>query len=90
VWLGNFIGEFVGELALNLYFLLSAYALLRSVRHARWIGIAGMVASLLGFVAMFRNATPVVSGFADANNLVLPIWLIVLGIVLVREPATAA
>jgi hypothetical protein len=86
-YLGNFIGEFVGELALNLFFLLTAYAMLRSAQRSRWLGIGGMVASAIGFVAMFRNATPAVGSVADANNLVLPLWLVILGVTLARERA---
>jgi hypothetical protein len=86
-YLGNFIGEFVGELALNLFFLLTAYAMLRSTRHRRWLGIAGVVVSLVGFVAMFRNVAHAVTPVADVNNLVLPLWLVTLGVVLARERA---
>ena len=86
-YLGNFIGEFVGELALNLFFLLTAYAMLRSAQRSRWWGIGGLVASVIGFAAMFRNATPIVAPVADANNLVLPLWLVILGIALARERA---
>lgn len=86
-YLGNFIGEFVGELALNLFFLLTAYAMLRSVGRPRWLGIGGLVASLIGCVAMFRNVTPVVGPIAEANNLVLPLWLVILGVAFVRERA---
>ncbi len=86
-YLGNFIGEFVGELALNLFFLLTAYAILRSVQRPRWLGIGGVVASLIGFVAMFRNVTPKVAVVADANNVVLPLWLVILGVALARERA---
>jgi hypothetical protein len=87
-YLGNFVGEFVGELALNLFFLLTAYAMLRSVQRSRWLGIGGVVASLIGFVAMFRNVTPAVSLVADANNVVLPLWLVILGVALTRERAS--
>lgn len=86
-YLGNFIGEFVGELALNLFFLLTAYALLRSARRPRWLGIGGMLAGLVGLISMFRNLTPAVTLVADANNLVLPVWLVILGIALARERA---
>lgn len=86
-YLGNFLGEFVGELALSLFFLLTAYALLRSVDRPRWLGIGGVVASLIGFVAMFRNVTPAVAPVADANNLVLPLWLVIFGVALLKEHA---
>jgi len=84
-YLGNFIGEFVGELALNLFFLLTSYALMRTRRRSK-IGFAGVIVSVLGFGAMFRNVTPLVALAAEVNNFVLPIWLVVLGIVLAREP----
>ena len=86
-YLGNFIGEFVGELALNLFFFLTGFAMLRSARHPRAVGIAGIVVSLIGFVAMFRNVTPAVGLVADANNVVLPLWLVTLGVTLARERA---
>jgi hypothetical protein len=86
-YLGNFIGEFVGELALNLFFLLTAYGMLRSAQRSRWLGVGGVVASGIGFAAMFRNVTPIVSLFADANNLILPLWLVILGIAFARERA---
>lgn len=86
-YLGNFIGEFVGELALNLFFLLVAYAMLRSVQRPRWLGIGGVLAALIGFVAMFRNVTPTVAFVADANNILLPLWLVILGFTFARERA---
>lgn len=88
-YLGNFLGEFVGELALNLFFLLTAYAMTRSARHPRWLGVGGIAASLIGFVAMFRNATSGVALVAEVNNLVLPIWLVILGVALIRDRAQA-
>jgi hypothetical protein len=35
---------------------------------------------------MFRNVTTAVAPFAAVNNFVLPVWLIVLGVFLVRAP----
>lgn len=82
--LGNFVGEFVGELALNLFFLLTALASWRSRRLPRWSAVAGVLAALLGLVAMWRNATPLVAGVAEIENSVLPLWMLVLGGLLVR------
>lgn len=81
-FLGNFVGEFLGELALNAFFMLSAYALVQAGR--RWLGAAGLLAAVLGMAAGFRNVTPAVALLAEANNYVLPLWLIVLGVVLAR------
>ena len=83
VYLGNYVGEFLGELALNAFFMLSAYAFLRSGR--RWVGHAGLVVGAIGVIAGFRNVTPVVAPIADVNNYLLPLWLIVFGAVLARR-----
>ena len=50
----------------------------------RLAGYGGMIAGVLGVLAAFRNVTPAVALVAEANNYVLPIWLIVLGAVLLR------
>lgn len=83
-YLGNFIGEFVGELALNVFFALAAYALAQPRR--QWLVAVGAAVSALGFVAMFRNVTPAVALPAALNNLVLPVWMAVLGYVLLTHP----
>ena len=83
-YLGSFLGEFVGELGLNLFFLFTALAMLRTAGLPRWSGPAGVVAAGIGLVAMLRNLTPWVGPVAELNNLVLPVWLVVLGVVLVR------
>jgi hypothetical protein len=82
VYLGNFIGEFLGELSLNAFFMLSAFALLRAGR--RWVGYGGLAVGALGMIAAFRNVTSAVGIFADIDNYVLPLWLIVLGVALLR------
>lgn len=83
-YLGNYIGEFVGELALNGFFVLVGIASLQAPSVRRWFGIAGILAGLVGWVAMFRNVSAIVAPIASLDNSVLPIWLIILGIVQVR------
>ncbi len=83
-FLGNYIGEFVGELSLNLFFLFTALGLRRN-GFPGWVASAGIVASVLGLVAMWRNVTPLVATIAEINNYVLPLWMIVLGTVLARR-----
>jgi hypothetical protein len=46
-----------------------------------WLGIASGV---LGWLAMWRNVTDVVGLAAELNNIVLPLWMIVFGIGLIR------
>jgi hypothetical protein len=82
VYLGNFIGEFLGELSLNAFFILSAVALMRAGR--RTIGYGGLAAGVIGLAGAFRNVTSVVGPIAEINNYVLPLWLLVLGVVLIR------
>jgi uncharacterized protein DUF4386 len=84
-YLGNYVGEFLGELSFNMFFLLSSWALLRSRAVATWIGSAGLVVAIAGFVGMFRNVVSLAAPVAAANNYLLPLWMIVFGVVLVRH-----
>ncbi len=79
-YLGNFIGEFLGELCLSLFFVLLGFAMMREGGRRRWLGATGVAVGVIGLVAMLRNATRVVAPIAEANNLVLPLWLVVLGV----------
>ena len=83
-YLGNFIGEFLGELSFSAFFLLSAVAMLRTPTFPRWIGWWGAATAVLGLVGMFRNVTRAVAPVADANNYLLPLWMIGFGVALVR------
>jgi hypothetical protein len=85
VYLGNYLGEFVGEVALNAFFVLVGFAALRSTATGRWFAIGGMVVGVIGWLAAFRNVTSVVAPVAEVNNYLLPLWLIVLGVVLIRS-----
>jgi hypothetical protein len=84
VYLGNYIGEFTGELALNAFFVLTGFAALRSAQVGRWFGVAGIAVGVAGWIGAFRNATTVVDPIAEVNNYLLPVWLIVLGVVCIR------
>lgn len=84
-YLGNFIGEFLGELALSSFFALTARALVRC--GWRRLGMAGYLAAAFGYVAALRNVTTLVAPVAEVNNYVLPLWLLVLGGVLARDGA---
>ena len=86
-YLGNYLGEFLGELSVNAFFLLTALAWL-AAGHSRWLGWLGVVAALAGFTGMFRNVTTSVAPVAELNNYLLPLWMIVLGVALIRWPAT--
>jgi hypothetical protein len=81
-YLGNYLGEFVGELTLNGFFLLSAHAMWRSRIVSRWIAGLGLAAGILGSIALWRNVTGLVGPVAALNNVVLPLWLLVLGVTL--------
>ena len=84
VYLGNYVGEFLGELALNAFFVLVGLAALRSASAKRWFALGGIAVGVIGWVAAFRNVTLVVTPIAAVNNYLLPLWLIVLGVVLIR------
>jgi drug/metabolite transporter (DMT)-like permease len=82
--MGNIVGEFLGELFLNGFFLVSAVAIARSTQR-QWLLFAGAFASGLGWIAMLRNLTHLVAPIAEINNIALPIWMLTLGIVLLRS-----
>jgi hypothetical protein len=55
VYLGNYIGEFLGELALNGFFVLVGFAALRSPEVKPWFAYAGIVIGILGAIGAFRK-----------------------------------
>ena len=84
-YLGNYIGEFLGELSVSLFFLLSALAMLeQDAGFPRWMGYLGVTTAGAGLVGMFRNVTDVVAPVASLNNYLLPLWMIVFGVGLLR------
>ena len=89
-YLGNYIGEFLGELSFNMFFLLSSWTLLRFRATPPWVAVAGLTVAGAGFVGMFRNVTVAVGPVAAINNYLLPLWMIVFGVVLIRHPVPDA
>jgi hypothetical protein len=74
-----------GELSFNVFFLLSALAMLAAgARFPRWMGYIGALTALAGLIGMFRNVTDVVDPVAEVNNYLLPAWMIVFGVGLLR------
>jgi hypothetical protein len=90
-YLGNHIGEFLGELSMSVFFLLSGLAILRE-RNAipRWVGYFGIATALAGMVGMFRNVTDSLGTVAVVNNYALPAWMIVFGVTLLRHRAESS
>lgn len=84
VFLGNVLGEFVGELMLNTFFLTTALGSRGLKGMPRWSSWAGIVAASAGLIGMWRNLTPVVSGVAELDNSILPLWMLTLGVLMVR------
>jgi hypothetical protein len=79
LYLGNYIGEFVGELSFSAFFVLSGAGLIRHRHAPRWLAWWGILTGILGLVGMWRNVTPVVDPVAAANNYLLPAWMIGFG-----------
>jgi drug/metabolite transporter (DMT)-like permease len=90
VYLGNYVGEFLGELSFSTFFILSSWALLRSRLAPGWVAAFGFFTGVSGLVGMFRNLTSAVAGVAAVNNYLLPVWMIVFGIVLLRYRTSEA
>ena len=88
-FLGNYIGEFLGELSFSMFFLLSSLAMLaRGARFPRWIGYLGIFTAAAGLIGMFRNVSGVVNPIAALNNYLLPLWMIIFGVALLRHPGS--
>ena len=79
LYLGNYIGEFLGEVCLAAFFFLTGLSMLQEATFPRWLGWCGTLFAVLFFVGAFRNITPSVQPAADLNNILLPLWMIVLG-----------
>jgi hypothetical protein len=88
-YLGNYIGEFLGELSVSAFFLLTSIVWLQSPHTHKWIGWVGVGTAASGLVGIFRNVTGAVAPIAVVNNYLLPVFMIILGIALVRWPAVA-
>ena len=79
LYLGNYIGEFLGETMLATFFLLSGLSMLEEPRFPKWLGWSGVGFSVLFFVGAFRNVASAVQVVADVDNALLPLWMIVMG-----------
>jgi hypothetical protein len=89
LYLGNYIGEFLGETSLASFFFLVGLSLLNEARFPKWLGWCGVLFALLFVVGAFRNVRPSVQPVADVNNALLPLWMILLGVALIwysRQP----
>lgn len=83
VYLGNYIGEFLGETTLALFFLLCGLSMRREA-YPRWLGALGIVFAVSFLVGAFRNVAGGVQVVADVNNVLLPLWMGVLGAAMIR------
>lgn len=89
LYLGNYIGEFLGELCLGTFFLLTGLSMTAEARFPRWLGWTGALFGIVFLVGALRNAVPAVQPVADLNNLLLPLWMVVLGFWLIRRSGSA-
>jgi hypothetical protein len=90
LYLGTVTGEFIGELALSLWFLTLGMAIARGVGIARWVGYLGAFTAVSMSVGAFRNVSSLVTPVAEVNNALLPLWLIVLGVALLSQTTGAS
>lgn len=89
LYLGNYVGEFLGEACLAAFFLLAGLALLDEAQFPKWLGWGGIAFALLFLVGAFRNVLPAVQPVADVNNVLLPLWMVVLGASLIWQARKA-
>ncbi len=84
LYLGNYLGEFLGEIALASFFLLTGCSMLAEPHFPKWSGWSGIAFALLFLIGALRNVTTAVQFVADTNNILLPLWMVLLGIALIR------
>lgn len=82
-YLGNYIGEFFGEICLSVFFLLAGISAFREKQFPNWLGWCGGAFAVLFAIGAFRNVASVVQPIADVNNILLPLWMIVFGSALI-------
>jgi hypothetical protein len=88
-YLGNYIGEFLGECSFSAFFLLTSWAMLRSRSSPAAFAWAGLTTGAFGLIGAFRNLTSAVAPVAAVNNYLLPLWMIVFGVLLLRSSAVS-
>jgi hypothetical protein len=86
LYLGNYIGEFLGETCLAAFFFLAGQSMLKEAAFPRWLGWCGVAFATLFLIGALRNVTGIVQPIADLNNMLLPLWMIVMGVSLIRFP----
>ena len=79
LYLGTYVGEFLGEVCLGIFFVLSAIALRAEPGYPAWLGLAGTAFGVSFLAGACRNVLPQVQIVADINNYLLPLWMITLG-----------
>ncbi len=84
IYLGNYIGEFLGELTMNVWFLTIGMLLFTSKTKLKYFGYFALITAMLGFIGGFRNVTTTASIVAEINNYLLPLFLMSLGITLIK------
>ncbi len=84
VYLGNYIGEFLGELTMNTWFLTIGLVLTKVGGKLKYFGYFTILTALLGYIGGFRNITSAVDMVSEINNYLLPIFLVAFGVVLIR------
>ncbi len=82
-YLGNVFGEYLGETMLAGWFVTMGAAL-RGLGHRR-LGAGSFAMGLIVTISAQRQLTDLVNPISEVNNLLLPVWLIVLGVVVWRD-----
>ena len=83
-WLGVFIGDFLGELCLGAFFVLSGFTMWRTHRFPKWVSALSVVFGALAWVTMWRNVILVLRPIGMLYGGLLPLWLIVFGVYLLK------
>lgn len=91
---GNYIGEFLGELCLSTFIIISGYTMLKSNIFKKWRSYFNIITGVVFLAGAFRNIPGIIGetgGFvSEVTNMTMwwSIWLIIFGFGLIKmKPA---
>ncbi len=85
-YLGSMFGEYLGEIMLGAWFVTIGIAARRLER--AWLGTGSIAMGVIVVVSAQRQLTSLVDVVSEVNNVLLPVWLIVVGVTLTRRLET--
>ena len=86
LYLGTFIGRYLGAFSLYMFVLFTSLAIFRDKRLQNWMAWLGLVAVLFGAMGFLKDVSETSRAFYEVGQVLMftPLWMILIGIALVR------